>query len=61
MITLIVSLVAATYISGFVWMLVSMKRSPEGYEDELGFHQGCERAVVVDATQQFAAQDRKAA
>ena len=40
MLTLIATLVAAAYVIGLVWMLRSIKRSPEGYEDKFGFHEG---------------------
>ncbi len=61
MITLIASLVGSAYLVGLVWMLRSMKRSPEGYEDELGFHEGRCLAEVIDASHEFIAQDQRAA
>jgi hypothetical protein len=61
MITLIATLVAASYLIGLVWMLRSMKRSPEGYEDELGFHEGRCFCEVIDATRDFDTQEKTAA
>ena len=61
MITLIASLVAASYLIGLVWMLRSMKRSPEGYEDEFGFHEGRALGVVIDAAHEFTPREQTAA
>jgi hypothetical protein len=53
MTTLIISLVSVSYLAGLVYMLRAMKRSPEGYEDELGFHEGRAMGVVIEATHEF--------
>jgi hypothetical protein len=42
-------------------MLVSMKSSPEGYQDELGFHEGRCLAVVIDASNEFGSHEKIAA
>jgi hypothetical protein len=61
MITLIASLIATAYLIGLVFMLRSMKRSPEGYEDEMGFHEGCRLGVVIDGSHEFISQAKHAA
>jgi len=61
MITIISTLVASSYVLGLVWMLISMKSSPEGYQDELGFHEGRCLAVVIDASDEFVSNEKIAA
>ena len=61
MITLIASLIASAYLIGLVWMLRSMQRSPEGYEDELGFHEGRSLGVVIEASHEFISHEKIAA
>ena len=61
MITLIASLIATAYLIGLVFMLRSMKRSPEGYEDEMGFHEGSRLGVVIDGSHEFISQAKHAA
>ena len=61
MITIIATLVASSYALGMVWMLRSMKNSPEGYQDELGFHEGRCLGVVIDASDEFGSNDKIAA
>jgi hypothetical protein len=61
MITIIATLVASAYLIGLVWMLRSMKRSPEGYEDEFGFHEVRREAVVIESSDEFIADEKIAA
>lgn len=61
MITIIATLVASAYVFGLVWMLRSMKRSPEGYEDEFGFHEVRRQAVVIECSNEFRSDDKIAA
>jgi hypothetical protein len=61
MITIFVILVASAYLTSLVWMLHSLKRSPEGYEDELGFHEGRSLGVVIDASHEFISHEQRAA
>ena len=42
-------------------MLRSMKRSPEGYEDEFGFHEVRREAVVIESSDEFIADEKIAA
>jgi hypothetical protein len=61
MITIIATLVASAYLIGLVWMLRSMKRSPEGYEDEFGFHEVRRQAVVIESSHEFISDEQIAA
>jgi hypothetical protein len=61
MITIIATLVASAYLIGLVWMLRSMKRSPEGYEDEFGFHEVRRQAVVIESSHEFISDEKIAA
>jgi hypothetical protein len=61
MITIIATLVASAYLIGLVWMLRSMKRSPEGYEDEFGFHEVSRQAVVIESSHEFISEEKIAA
>ncbi len=61
MITLIATLAASVYVIGLVWMLRSMKRSPEGYEDESGFHEGRQLGVVIECSNEFLSDEKIAA
>ena len=61
MITLIATLVASTYVISLVLMLRSIKRSPEGYEDELGFHEGRQLGIVIESSNEFLSQQKLAA
>ncbi len=61
MISIIATLVASAYVIGLVWMLRSMKRSPEGYEDESGFHEGRPLGIVIEASHEFLSDEKIAA
>jgi hypothetical protein len=61
MISIIATLVASAYVIGLVWMLRSMKRSPEGYEDESGFHEGRQLGVVIESSHEFLSDEKIAA